>query len=290
MFVGQGLSLDACRATQAERWAANAAVVAPPAAERPSSVAPPPPAPLARHPVSLFGIAMGAASLFIAAQSAAVAAATTAALCLPEIERAAQPDDPVPRKFPGKKGIMRPNITPFVIVIFSLMDMICPHVEVGDRNSRATAKWKELFERFFHRTDGVGWQFELWEGNDGLKRFKKAVICAVIGYAKAYAENKGASVDVMMQAHLLEVRCAFGIDIISVVSAFVLKPSSPPRVNTQTPPQCVKIALMKQPRLLVHANSTWRLRSGAWVFPFPEDACRHPLWVTSLILFRCRRG
>jgi hypothetical protein len=53
-------------------------------------------------------------------------------------------------------------------------------------------------------------------------------MCAVLGYAKAYAENEGAPLDVMMQAHLLEVRRAFGIDMISVVSAFVLTPPSPP--------------------------------------------------------------
>jgi hypothetical protein len=52
MFVDQGLSLDACRAAQAERRAANAAVVAPPAAERPSSAALPPPAPLVLPPPS----------------------------------------------------------------------------------------------------------------------------------------------------------------------------------------------------------------------------------------------
>ena len=83
------------------------------------------------------------------------------------------------------------------------MDTIRPHVEVGNRNSRATAKWKELFEHFFHRTDGMGQRFELWEGDDGWKRFKKAVISAVFGYAKAYAENGGASLDVMMHAHLM---------------------------------------------------------------------------------------
>jgi hypothetical protein len=163
MFIGQGQSLDACRATQVER-AANVVVVATPAAEYPSSAPPPPPALLARHPVSLFGTATGAASLSIAAPSATVAAATTAAPCLPAVRCAAQPDDPVPRKSPGKKEIMRPNMIPFVLVIFSLMDTIGPHVKVGNRNSRATAKWKELFEHFFHRTDGVGWQFELWEG------------------------------------------------------------------------------------------------------------------------------
>jgi hypothetical protein len=232
MFIGQGQSLDACLAAQAERQAANAAVVAAPAVECPLSAALPPPAPLAGHPVSLFGTATGAASLSIAAPSATVAAATTAAPHLPEVCRAAQLDDPVPRKFSGKKGIMRPNMIPFVLVIFSLMDTIRPHIKVGNCNSRATAKWKELFQRFFHRTDGVGWQFELWEGDDGWKRFKKAVMCAVLGYAKAFAENEGPPLDVMMQAHLLEVRCMVGIDIISIVSAFVLTPPSPPRVNT----------------------------------------------------------
>ncbi len=89
MFIGQGQSLDARHAMQAERRAANATVVAAPVAERPLSVPPPPPAPLAGHPVSLFGMATGAASLFIAAPSATVAAATTAALRLPASHHAA---------------------------------------------------------------------------------------------------------------------------------------------------------------------------------------------------------
>ncbi len=50
MFIGQGWSLDACRATQANRRAANAAAVAASATERPSSAAPPPPAPLILSP------------------------------------------------------------------------------------------------------------------------------------------------------------------------------------------------------------------------------------------------
>jgi hypothetical protein len=152
----------------------------------PLSAAPPPPAPLARNLVSLFGMATGAASLSIAAPSATVAVATTAAPHLPAVRCAAQPDDLVPRKFPGEKGIMCPNMIPFVLVIFSIMDTIRPHIEVGNRNSRATAKQKELFQCFFPRTDGLGQQFELWEGDNGWKRFKKAVMCAVLGYAKAH--------------------------------------------------------------------------------------------------------
>ncbi len=29
-------------------------------------------------------------------------------------------------------------------------------------------------------------------GDDGWKKFKKALMCAVFGYSKAYGENKGA--------------------------------------------------------------------------------------------------
>jgi hypothetical protein len=63
MFIGQGQSLDACRAAQAERRAANAAVVVAPAIERPLSAALPPPVLLAKRPVSLLGLSTGAASL-----------------------------------------------------------------------------------------------------------------------------------------------------------------------------------------------------------------------------------
>jgi len=43
---------------------------------------------------------------------------------------------------------MRPNMTPLVLVFFSLMDMVRPQVKVGHRNIRATSKWKELYQRF----------------------------------------------------------------------------------------------------------------------------------------------
>ncbi len=145
MFIGQGQSLDARRAAQAERRAANAAVVmAASAAERPSSESLPPSEPLVLSPpgklltsnvectVSLLSLSMDAApSLPITAPSATVAAATTAAPCLPAAGTslamphcAAQPDDLVPRKFPGGKGIMCPNMIPFLLVIYSLMDTI----------------------------------------------------------------------------------------------------------------------------------------------------------------------
>ena len=178
MFIGQGISIEDRRAAQAERRAAN----------------------------NVMAAASTAAALVAAERSADVATVTAAAPRLPPPRRTAQLDDQVPKKFPGEKGIMRPNMVPFLLVIFSLMDTIRPHVEVGHRNSRATSKWKELYQRFFDRTDGVGRQFELWGGDDGWKKFKKAVMCAVFGYSKAYGENdEGAPSDVMMKAHLLEV-------------------------------------------------------------------------------------
>ena len=232
MFIGQDISLEVRRAAQAERRAANNVTAAPAstvaaAAERASSASPPlfalpPPAdlltPTAGRTFDLLGLPMGAAALSAADPSANVATVTAAApprvqafgtSVAPPPRRTAQHNDQVPKKFPGEKGIMRPNMAPFLLVIFSLMDTVRPHVEVGHRNSRATSKWKELYQRFFDRTDGVGRQFELWEGDDGWKKFKKAVMCAVFGYAKAYAENEGAPSDVMMQAHLLEVRRTF---------------------------------------------------------------------------------
>ncbi len=74
---------------------------------------------------------------------------------------------PVPNKFPGERGVMRANMIPFLLVIFRLMEQTCPHVEVRRRNWRATSKWKELTDRFFDRTDGMGRIFQLWAGEDG---------------------------------------------------------------------------------------------------------------------------
>ena len=108
--------------------------------------------PTAERTFDLFGLPMGAAGLSAAAPSAAVATVTAAAPRLlafgtsvaPPPRRTAQHNDQVPKKVPGEKGIMRPNMAPFLLVIFSLMDTVRPHVEVGHRNSRATSKWKEL--------------------------------------------------------------------------------------------------------------------------------------------------
>ena len=181
MFIGQGLSLEACCAAQAERRAANNVMAAESTvaavAERASSASPPLFAlspsteiltPTAERTFALFGLPMGAAGLSAADPSADVETVTAAAPCLlafgtsvaPPPRCTAQPDDQVPKTFPGEKRIMRPNMAPFLLVIFSLMDTVRPHVEVGHRNSRATLKWKELYQRFFDRTDGVGRQFE----------------------------------------------------------------------------------------------------------------------------------
>jgi hypothetical protein len=78
-----------------------------------------------------------------------------------------------PTKFPGKKGVLRAKMTPFMIVIFHLMQQIRPHVEIGSRNRKGTAKWKELFDLFFNRTNGMGQNFTLWVGDDGWKKSKK---------------------------------------------------------------------------------------------------------------------
>ncbi len=90
---------------------------------------------------------------------------------------------PVPAKFPGKKGVLRANMIPFMIVIFRLMQQIRLHIEIGSRNRKGTAKWKELFDCFFDQTDGMGRNFTLWVGDDGWKKFCKTVIAAVHGHA-----------------------------------------------------------------------------------------------------------
>jgi hypothetical protein len=69
---------------------------------------------------------MGAAGLSAADPSAAVATVTAAAPRLlafgksvaPPPCRTAWPDDQVPKTFPGEKGIMRPNMAPFLLVFF----------------------------------------------------------------------------------------------------------------------------------------------------------------------------
>jgi hypothetical protein len=72
---------------------------------------------------------------------ATLAAATAPQLPEPAVasldgpRREPGPDDLVPRKFPGKKGIMHPNMIPFLSAIFSLMDRIQPHVKGDNEKS-----------------------------------------------------------------------------------------------------------------------------------------------------------
>jgi hypothetical protein len=68
----------------------------------------------------------------------------------------------VPAKFPSEKGVLHANMTPFMIVIFRLMQQVRPHIEFGSCNCKGTAKWKELFDRFFDQTDGMERNFTLW--------------------------------------------------------------------------------------------------------------------------------
>ena len=108
-------------------------------------------------------------------------------------------------KFPGERGVMRASMIPFLLVIFRLMAQIRPHVEVGGRNRRGTTKWMELFDRFFDRADGTGRSFQMWVGDHGWKKFRKAVIAGVHGHAQAYYDNTGAPMEIQMLAHDLEL-------------------------------------------------------------------------------------
>jgi hypothetical protein len=125
----------------------------------------------------------------------------------PMVQRHAPTPQPesqlVPAKFPGKKGVLRANMIPFMIIIFCLMQQIRPHVEIGSRNCKGTAKWKELFDCFFDQTDGMGRNFTLWVGDDGRKKFR-TVMAAVHGHAMAYEDNSLATLGVQVLAHELE--------------------------------------------------------------------------------------
>jgi hypothetical protein len=166
MFIGQDQSLggssSCCSGKEGgANTTAVAASAAAAAAKRALLASPPlfslsPPAtiltPTAERTANLLGMSTSASGLSTTSPSANVATVTAASPCLLAFGTSlalppchvAQPDDQVPKKIPREKGIMRPNMNPFLLVIFSLMDMVQPHVKVGHPNSRATSKWKEL--------------------------------------------------------------------------------------------------------------------------------------------------
>jgi hypothetical protein len=84
------------------------------------------------------------------------------------------------------------------------MEQICPHIEVGSCNWWAMFKWKELTDRFFDQTDGMGRNFQLWAGEDGWKKFQKAILAGVHGHAMAYKQNARAPSEIQILAYGLE--------------------------------------------------------------------------------------
>ena len=112
----------------------------------------------------------------------------------------------LPRMFPGPNRIMMGIMIPFLTAIFQLVSGIRPHVEAGVRNTRKTAKWKEVFENFFHRTNGLGRRFEPW-ASDGWKKFKKSVEAAMKGHSVLYLASQDAGhvpTPIQVMAHDLQ--------------------------------------------------------------------------------------
>jgi hypothetical protein len=93
---------------------------------------------------------------------------------------------------------------PFLLVIFRLMEQICLHVEVGSCKRRTTSKWKKLTDWFFDRTDGIRRNIQLWAGEDGWKKFRKAILAGVRGHSMVYEQNAGAPLEVQILARGLE--------------------------------------------------------------------------------------
>ncbi len=65
-------------------------------------------------------------------------------------------------------------------------------------------QWKELTDRFFDQTDGIGRIFQLWAGEDGWKKFRKAILAGVRGHSMAYKQNAGAGPEIQILARGLE--------------------------------------------------------------------------------------
>jgi len=211
VFIGTGASLEDRRAAQNQRWALNknasaaamatTAAAASAAEECASSASPP--------QVVLTSITEG--TLPPAAVQGGPQAAAGNRAPTPRSETGNCTSTPGPEehqaliKFPGEHGVMRASMIPFLLVIFRLMVQIHPHVEVGSRNRRATTKLMELFDCFFDRADGTGRSFQMWVGNHGWKKFRKAVIAGVHGHAQAYEDNTGAPMEIQMLAQDLEL-------------------------------------------------------------------------------------
>ncbi|KAL7552911.1 hypothetical protein ACHAWF_016160 [Thalassiosira exigua] len=103
---------------------------------------------------------------------------------VPQPARARRSSDAVPDQFPGERGIMRPCMNGHVTYIFTLMQHRRPHVEVGARNPRATAAWKDLYSQYFDPVNGQGRCFRSWnDPNQAWKKFKKAILAAIQGHS-----------------------------------------------------------------------------------------------------------
>ena len=95
----------------------------------------------------------------------------------------------VPRMFPGVKRIMISSMEPFLVVIFNLMRLHRPHVEIGSQNKRAGNQWKRVYDNFFDRTSGPGRNFQLWTSDNPWRKFRTSVMSAVNGYNQIYCDR-----------------------------------------------------------------------------------------------------
>ena len=75
------------------------------------------------------------------------------------------------------------------MVIFNLMRLHRPHVEIGSRNKRAGNQWKRVYDNFFDRTSGPGRNFQLWTSDNPWRKFRTSVMSAVKGYNQIYCDR-----------------------------------------------------------------------------------------------------
>ena len=85
---------------------------------------------------------------------------------------------------------MTNTMVPNLLGIFQLLVQVRPHVEAGRRNAASTSKWKEVYDRFFGRVDGLGRNFLLWNSNAGFEKFKTSLLAAIKGHTALFLVSR----------------------------------------------------------------------------------------------------
>jgi hypothetical protein len=184
---------------------------------------------------------------------------------------------------------MHPNLIPFLLVIFLSWIQFDPTLRLAIATAGQPPNGRSSLNVFFTI-------LMVWVGNLSCGRVmmggkdSKMLFCLLfLAMPRPVRRTRGAT-GCYVQAHLLEVRGAFEIDIINVVSAFCLcsNTSLPPQSEHTNATTLGQNSLNKTAKAAAARQQCLEAAEQGMGLSMPGRGIQAPTLVTSLILFRFR--